>query len=135
MRNTMFFMSAIVATKLKLSRPMSGIPLLPFIFSHHSVSVNSSHEYELKSTPSTPTIQKLGDKVMYSRYRTIIQRDVIIPTGKTVSFDIVHQEHPSIVVFSWNISSSTCTLIREYHPGPQVFILVRQINLFYVFYQ
>ena len=72
----------------------------------------------------TDLVKVVNETVVFSGYRNILRRDVILPTGKNVSFDIVHQKFPSIVVFNWDTASATCTLIKEYHPGPQVIIFV-----------
>jgi hypothetical protein len=70
-----------------------------------------------KNDTSAFEIKKLRDKVVYKGYRNIIQRDIIMPNGKEVSFDILNQPEPSVIIFIWNSTSSTCTLIKEYHPG------------------
>jgi hypothetical protein len=67
-----------------------------------------------------PPVKHLEENVAFSGYRSILQRKVSLPNGKNISYDIVDQGHPSVVVFNWDTNTSTCTLIREYHPGPKV---------------
>jgi len=52
-----------------------------------------------------------------SARRSIMQRDVRYPDGREVSFDIMDQPGSSVLVFAWNSSSHTTTLIEEYAPG------------------
>ena len=44
--------------------------------------------------------------------------------GKIVDFDLVGMAGASsaVVVFAWNTSTKTATLVREYHPGPHCFL-------------
>eukprot|EP00640_Fibrocapsa_japonica_P006736 CAMPEP_0113941472 /NCGR_PEP_ID=MMETSP1339-20121228/7373_1 /TAXON_ID=94617 /ORGANISM="Fibrocapsa japonica" /LENGTH=177 /DNA_ID=CAMNT_0000945623 /DNA_START=345 /DNA_END=879 /DNA_ORIENTATION=+ /assembly_acc=CAM_ASM_000762 len=46
-----------------------------------------------------------------------MERDVRLPSGKIASFDVMCQDHPSLVVFNWDTRSNTTTLIKEYFPG------------------
>jgi len=46
-----------------------------------------------------------------------MQRDVRYPDGREVSFDIMDQPGSSVLVFAWNSTSHTTTLIEEYAPG------------------
>lgn len=66
--------------------------------------------------------RKIGEEVVFSGYRKIVRRDVMLPNGHIANFDIVHQKHLSVVVFVWDTTSATGTLIREYHPGPERFL-------------
>lgn len=59
---------------------------------------------------------------MFAGYRNILRRDYLLPNGKQATYDILTQKHLSVVVFTWNTTSSTTTLIREYHPGPERFM-------------
>jgi len=67
-------------------------------------------------------IIKVSESVVFKGYRNIIRRDYLLPTGKSASYDILTQKHLSVVVFVWNTTSSTTTLIREYHPGAETFM-------------
>lgn len=46
----------------------------------------------------------------------------MLPNGKQGTYDILTQKHLSVVIFTWNTTSSTTTLIREYHPGTEQFL-------------
>jgi hypothetical protein len=74
------------------------------------------------SFDSDKLTRKVGEEVVFSGYRKIVRRDVILPNGHIANFDIVHQKHLSVVVFVWDSASATGTLIREYHPGPERFL-------------
>lgn len=63
--------------------------------------------------------KNLGDKLVYDRYRKLINRKIEYPTGKVVDFDVVSQGSDSITAFLWNTSSLSTILVREYHPGVQ----------------
>lgn len=71
---------------------------------------------------SDPIVSKVSEKTVYQGYRTVLRREVILPNQRNVSFDVVYQKSPSIVVFIWHKDSSTSTLIREYHPGVEKFM-------------
>jgi hypothetical protein len=59
----------------------------------------------------------LRNQTVYKGWRNIVQRDIVLPSGKLSTYDVVSQDHPSVGVFVWNSTSSTTTLVREYHPG------------------
>jgi hypothetical protein len=46
-----------------------------------------------------------------------MQRDVQYPNGRVVNFDIMDQPGSSVMVFIFNTTSQTSTLIEEYAPG------------------
>jgi hypothetical protein len=69
-----------------------------------------------------PAVVKLSEKTVFQGYRNIIRREYQLPSGKQASFDILTQKHLSVVVFTWNTTDSTTTLIREYHPGAEKFM-------------
>ena len=62
----------------------------------------------------------------YSGWRKVIRRSVNVNSGddpnrKTIDFDIIDQAHSSggaVIIFAWNSTSKTATLVREYMPGP-----------------
>ena len=95
-------------------RRFFGLPTLMLLKSQ------SSNFSSTTNVDSNDIVKVWNETVVFAGYRNILRRDVILPTGKNVSYDIVHQEFPSIVVFNWDTASATCTLIKEYHPGPQV---------------
>ena len=51
------------------------------------------------------------------KWRSIMQRDVQYPNGRVVNFDIMDQPGSSVMVFIFNTTSQTSTLIEEYAPG------------------
>ena len=67
-------------------------------------------------------VVKVHDRVVYTGYRNIVERSFILPHGKNVSYDILQPKHMSVVVFVFNATSNTTTLIREYHPGTETFM-------------
>lgn len=75
-----------------------------------NVPVKSAEEYEKEFTI-------VRNKTAYSGWRKIIHREILNPNGRTTMYDIVSQAGGSIGVFPWDSTSSTTTLIREYHPG------------------
>ena len=64
------------------------------------------------------------EEVHYSGWRKVIRRSVNSnddPHRRVVDFDIIDQAHTSggaVIVFAWNSTSKTATIIREYMPGP-----------------
>lgn len=102
----------------KLSYAASRVRLSSFLFqSMLSSTTNGSSDSLLD-----PPVKKLSDVVAYSGYRNIVQRVIELPNGQNATFDIVHQKHLSVTVFIWDSASCTSTLIREYHPGPEVYL-------------
>lgn len=79
--------------------------------------------FSRKCNSQSESVQTLSEKVVYEGYRNMVRRNVIMPTGRNVSFDIVTQKYPSVVVFIWDTNTSTTTLVKEYHPGPDLFML------------
>ncbi|CAM9466638.1 unnamed protein product [Chrysoparadoxa australica] len=59
----------------------------------------------------------VSDRIVYENYRRMLQRDIKLPTGKVVTFDVLDQEHESVLVFVWHTATSTTTLIKEFQPG------------------
>mmetsp|Transcript_32274 Transcript_32274/g.47205 ORF Transcript_32274/g.47205 Transcript_32274/m.47205 type:complete len:281 (+) Transcript_32274:20-862(+) len=79
----------------------------------------SSSEVEEGSQVDESSFKILAERVAYSRWRKIIERDVELPNGTQCSFDIVHNDlEGSIVVFAWDTRAQTATLVREFQPGP-----------------
>ena len=111
-----FVKFAAVATS-SLSFVPSAVSRKSFSLSFLALLHHSSNASE-KATDFS--VKVVGEKLMFSGYRNILRREVTLPTGRNVSFDIVDQKYPSVVVFNWDSQSCTCTLIKEYHPGPQV---------------
>ena len=113
--------SSFVLSNLRSAYADRGCFGLPTLMLLKSQSSNFS---SISNVDCDNLVKVVNEKVVFSGYRNILRRDVILPTGKNVSYDIIHQEFPSIVVFNWDTASATCTLIKEYHPGPQVSIHV-----------
>lgn len=72
------------------------------------------HDYEI-----------INEEVHYSGWRKVIRRSVNTinkPDQKTIHFDIIDQASSSmsgaVIVFAWNSTSKTATIVREYMPGP-----------------
>jgi hypothetical protein len=61
----------------------------------------------------------LDEKVVYSRWRTVLQRKVKMRNGKIVDFDLVGTSTAAsaVLVFAWDSKTKTATLIKEYMPG------------------
>jgi hypothetical protein len=76
----------------------------------------------IRSDVDSATVVKLNESVVFEGYRNILRREYMLPNGKPATYDILTQRHLSVVVFTWNTTSSTTTLIREYHPGPEQFM-------------
>ncbi len=64
----------------------------------------------------------IQEEVVFEGYRNIVRRLVELPNGKLATYDVLVQKHLSVVVFTWDQNTSTTTLIREYHPGPEQFL-------------
>lgn len=71
-----------------------------------------------------PLPEILGEEFAYKRWRTILERSIRMPDGKVLDFDLVGMAGGSsaVVVFAWDTSTKTATLVREYHPGPHCFL-------------
>jgi ADP-ribose pyrophosphatase YjhB (NUDIX family) len=75
----------------------------------------------------------LSDTVIYEKWRRLVSRKVQLPSGKTADFEIVGQSCPggddddaasvhrrtdhAVLIFVWNRTTKTTTLIREYMPS------------------
>ena len=79
----------------------------------------------------------LSDEVVYSGWRKVIRRSVSSPVHhrhsstertnddfteqKVIAFDVIDQAHHTggaVIIFAWNSTSKTATIVREYMPGP-----------------
>jgi len=80
-----------------------------------------------KTTDSTTTspaselsgFEIIDEKIVYSGWRTILQRKVRMRNGKVVDFDLVGVKtgEGAVLVFAWDTKSKTATVIREYMPA------------------
>lgn len=75
-----------------------------------------------KNDKPLPTI--VGERVAYKRWRTIVERKIQLHDDKILDFDLVGMAGASsaVVIFAWNSTSKTATLVREYHPGPNCYL-------------
>lgn len=73
---------------------------------------------------SKPLPEIVGEGVAYKRWRTIVERSIRMPDGKVLDFDLVGlaSATSAVVIFAWDSSTKTATLVREYHPGPHCFL-------------
>lgn len=62
------------------------------------------------------SFSKIQDDVVFQGWRKIVRRKLQMPNGNIKDFDILSTA-TSIVVFTWDSSTKTTTLIQEYHPG------------------
>lgn len=107
------------------SRKLAGNVLFQSI-----VSITSNSTSDLLHLHSTLPLQfesdkltkKLQENTVFTGYRKIVRRDILLPNGKVANFDVVFQKHLSVVVFVWDSASATGSLVREYHPGPERFL-------------
>lgn len=75
----------------------------------------------------------INEEVHYSGWRKVIRRSVNTNTNNsnnnnsddnsntTIHFDIIDQAHSNsgaVIIFAWNSTSLTATIVREYMPGP-----------------
>jgi hypothetical protein len=88
-----------------------------FKFCRASFSIGSLFKKMKSSHSQNPKFDIVKDETVYSRWRSVIKRDVKFPSGQMVSFDIVSQGASSVIVFIWDTKTNTTTLLREYHPG------------------
>jgi hypothetical protein len=94
-----------------------------------STDSSSTHDNHTNTTTTTTSLHSstytvdgytlCQETLVYSHWRTIYQRIVRMPhDGKMVTYDVVGQKGNTVIVFSWNTSSRTATILREYNPGP-----------------
>ena len=83
--------------------------------------VGQSHA---SSNPHKNLPDILGEIVAYRRWRTITERSIRFHETKVVDFDLVGLNGASsaVVIFAWDSSTKTATLVREYHPGPHAYL-------------
>ena len=71
------------------------------------------HDYEI-----------IKEEVHYSGWRKVIRRSVhssTNPNRKPIDFDIIDQTNSgpgAVIIFAWNSTNKTATIVREYMPGP-----------------
>ncbi|CAM9470554.1 unnamed protein product [Choristocarpus tenellus] len=57
-------------------------------------------------TSARLTHKFVGEKSVYKGWRGIVRRRVKGPTGKVILYDVITQEHPSVLVFIWDTQVS-----------------------------
>ena len=63
----------------------------------------------------------IKEEVHYSGWRKVIRRSVHSPNRKPIDFDIIDQTNSgpgAVIIFAWNSTNKTATIVREYMPGP-----------------
>lgn len=100
------FLPCILSTTLKLtaSVPTRGIS---------TIDLNSDSKEQSESLT-------IKEEVAYQGFRNIVKRHIKLPNEKVIEIEVLKHRHESVVVFSWNSTSKTTTLVREYHPGPEL---------------
>mmetsp|Transcript_15406 Transcript_15406/g.22888 ORF Transcript_15406/g.22888 Transcript_15406/m.22888 type:complete len:235 (+) Transcript_15406:55-759(+) len=66
---------------------------------------------------SKPKFEIVDERSAYNGWRTITHRDIRMPSGHIATFDIMKQNDPTVLVFSWCTKSLSTTLIHELSPG------------------
>ena len=92
---------------------ISIVILLPFVCTSHA-----------SSNPHKSLPEIMGQVVAYRRWRTITERAIRFHGNKVVDFDLVGLNGASsaVLIFAWDSSTKTATLVREYHPGPHAYL-------------
>jgi len=113
----------IIALRRVHSKP-SPSPLLP---PHTTTTITTTTSKVAAHYPRgrdrPHNYQILKDEVHYSGWRKVVRRSVTINDHphKRIDFDVIDQAQSSggaVIVFAWNSTSKTATIIREYMPGP-----------------
>ena len=63
----------------------------------------------------------LKEEMVYNgKYRQILRKDIKFPNNKIHLFEVLsNNAFPSVSMFVWDTRNKVCTLIQEYHPGPE----------------
>ena len=114
--------SAHMGSRLSLLRVSCLLARLLLVCPHSSGrgrSEVSRHDY-----------RTLNETVLFEgRFRSMVRRRVLMPDASTVvDFDVVLQKSASVLVFVWDRSSATTTLIQEYHPGIDRMMVLSQTS-------
>jgi hypothetical protein len=89
----------------------------PNFLRHNTLNKMSSYR-EIGDSKKDETVT-IKEDVVFQGYRSIVKQTVKLPNGKLWEVEVLRQKHESVVVFIWNSSKKTTTLVREYHPGPE----------------
>ena len=117
--STLFFAAMISILRDKVAARFIGLSLLSskaFDSKWNSTSFDTKPTFQNNFQNESLT---LHEETVFEGYRNIVRRHVKLPTGENATYDILTQKHLSVVVFIWDSTTSTTTLIREYHPGPE----------------
>ena len=96
------------------------------LFHHHCVlgSSDSSTSSNFASWTATPFHRIVREEVVYSRWRSVIRKVVMLPKGIEVDYDIIDQRgRGAVTIFAWNSKNKTATLVKEYQPGPHQYLM------------
>ncbi|KAG7370916.1 hypothetical protein IV203_019486 [Nitzschia inconspicua] len=80
---------------------------------------NNNNETNSVSAVNYGSFEILDETIVYSGWRTILQRKVQMRNGKVVDFDLVGVKtgEGAVLVFAWDSRTRTATMIREYMPA------------------
>ena len=94
---------------------------------------SSPHPFYPHGRDRPHTYQIISDKLVYSGWRRVIRRTVSSQKyahphhyddynakEHLIDFDIIDQNHGTsgaVIIFAWNSTSKTATIVREYMPG------------------
>eukprot|EP01038_Epipyxis_sp_PR26KG_P016013 gene16013-21732_t len=89
---------------------------------HHKYNssdcTNTAHSSQRMSE-----VKKIGEEVVYRGYRNVVRKQILLPSSENIiNYDTIDAKSTSVTVFVWDRNTSTCTLIREYHPGIEEFM-------------
>ncbi|CAB1120151.1 unnamed protein product [Ectocarpus sp. CCAP 1310/34] len=97
------------ATAFDVTEPVSKTPnLTPVVRQEVMVDPPTSRELKYECISESPA---------YKGWRSILRRKIRGPQGKIRSYDVITQEHPSVLVFTWDTQTNTTTILKEYYPG------------------
>ncbi|CAM9577720.1 unnamed protein product [Ascophyllum nodosum] len=97
------------ALETTINSPLSKTPnLTPVV--RREVMVDPPMSRELK-------FECVGETPGYKGWRSIVRRKIRGPRGKVRLYDVVTQDHPSVLVFIWDTQTNTTTILKEYYPG------------------
>jgi len=82
------------------------------------------HDYEI-----------IKEEVHYSGWRKVIRRSVhssANPNRMPIDFDVIDQttKGGAVIIFAWNSTNKTATIVREYMPGKSALVLFHLMNPF-----
>jgi hypothetical protein len=92
---------------------------VPFIGRHHHAIPRGGGIANNQNVTTRATFEIVDETIAYSGWRTILKRKVLMRNGKVVDFDLVGVKtgDGAVLIFAWNSTSKTATMIREYMPA------------------